>query len=97
MILATTLGHSLSKAGLILDALLVAEALCALGRTRRIALAGALALTPLLLAGALWKSSQMVHLRHHPLLAVAGVLAALALVGSEAGSDSLRKSSSTSR
>ena len=80
MILATTLGHSLSKAGLILDALLVAEALCALGRTRRIALAGALALTPLLLAGALWKSSQMVHLRHHPLLAVAGVLAALALV-----------------
>jgi len=80
VILATTLGHSLSKAGLILDALLAAEALCALGRTRRIALAGALALTPLLLAGALWKSSQMVHLRHHPLLAVAGVLAALALV-----------------
>ena len=80
MILATTLGHSLSRVGLILDALLAAEALCAAGRTRRIALAGALALTPVLLAGALWKSSQMVHLRHHPLLAVAGVLAALALV-----------------
>src|ERR1035441_3350416 len=32
------------------------------------------------LNSALWKSSQMVHLRHHPLLAVAGVLAALALV-----------------
>ena len=81
VILATTLGHSLSRAGLILDALLAAEALCALGRTRRIALAGALALTPVLLAGALWKSSQMVHLRHHALLAVVGILAALALVG----------------
>jgi O-antigen ligase len=80
VILATTLGHSLSRSGLILDALLAAAALCAVGRTRRLALAGALALTPVLLAGALWKSSQMVHLRHHPLLAVAGVLAALALV-----------------
>jgi len=80
VILAATLGHSLSKAGLILDALLAAEALCALGRTRRIAVAGALALTPVLLAGALWKSSQFVHLRHHPALALAGVLAALVLV-----------------
>jgi O-antigen ligase len=80
MILATTLGHSLAKAGLILDVLLAAEALCAVGRTRRIAVAGALALTPVLLAGALWKSSQLVHLRHHPAIAVVGVLAALALV-----------------
>ncbi len=78
--LATTLGHSLAKAGLILDALLAAEALCAVGRTRRIAVAGALALTPVLLATALWRSSQLLHLRHHPLLAAVGALAALALV-----------------
>ncbi len=81
MILATaTLGHSLLKAGLILDALLAAEALCSLGRTRRIAVGAALVLSPVLLAGALWKSTQVVHLRHHPLLAVAGILAALAIV-----------------
>jgi O-antigen ligase len=80
VILATTLGHSLAKAGLILVALLAAGVLCASGRTRRVALAGVLALTPVLLAGALWKSSQIVHLRHHPALAAAGVLAALALV-----------------
>jgi putative inorganic carbon (HCO3(-)) transporter len=36
-----------------------------------------LALTPLLLAGELWKSTQVTHLRHHPLLAVAAVIAAL--------------------
>jgi O-antigen ligase len=80
VIIATTLGHSLAKAGLILDALLAAAVLCAGGRPRRMALAGALALTPVLLAGALWKSSQLAHLRHHPLLAALGVLAALALI-----------------
>jgi O-antigen ligase len=80
VILAATLGHSLAKAGLLLDALLAAEALCSLGRTRRLAVAGALVLTPVLVGAALWKSSQVLHLRHHPLLAVAGALAALALV-----------------
>jgi O-antigen ligase len=80
VIAAATLGHSLAKAGLLLDALLAAEALCALGRARRLAVAGALVLTPVLVGAALWKSSQVLHLRHHPLLAVAGVLAALALV-----------------
>jgi O-antigen ligase len=80
VIAATTLGHSLAKAGLLLDALLAAEALCALGRSRRLAVAGALVLTPVLLAAALWKSSQVIHLRHHSLLAVASILAALALL-----------------
>jgi O-antigen ligase len=80
MILATTLGHSLSRAGLLLDALLAAEALCSLGRTRRIAIGAALVLSPVLLAGALWKSTQLSHLRHHPLLALAGILVALLAV-----------------
>jgi O-antigen ligase len=80
VIAAATLGHSLARAGLLLDALLAAEALCALGRTRRLAVAGALVLTPVLLGAALWKSSQVLHLRHHLLLALAGALAALALV-----------------
>ena len=80
MILAATLGHSLARAGLVLDALAAAAALCTLGRARRLAMAGALVLTPVLLAGALWKSSQLHHLRQHPALAVAGILAALALV-----------------
>jgi len=80
IVAATTLGHGLARAGLILDALLAAEALCSLGRSRRIAVAGVLVLTPLLLAGALWKSTQVLHLRHHPLLAVAGIVAALAAI-----------------
>jgi O-antigen ligase len=77
---ASTLGHALSKAGLVLDALLAAAALCSRGRTRRIAVAGAVVLSPLLLGGALWKSTQVLHLRHHPLLALAGILAALVAV-----------------
>ena len=81
MIVAASLGHSLSRAGLLLDALLAAAALLAAGRARRCAVAAAIVLTPLLLAGALWKSSQLLHLRHHPALAVAGIAAALALVG----------------
>ena len=80
MIIAATVGHSLARAGLILDALFAAEALCSLGRSRRVAIAGALVLTPALLAGALWRSTQVSHLRHHPLLALAGVLAAVAVI-----------------
>ena len=75
---AATLGHSLSRAGLILDALLAAGALCSLGRRRRIAVGAAIVLTPPLLAGALWKSSQGLHARHHAALAVAGIVVALA-------------------
>jgi O-antigen ligase len=37
-------------------------------------------LTPVLLGATLWKSSQVLHLRHHHALAVAGILAAAALV-----------------
>jgi O-antigen ligase len=74
---AVTLGHSLLKAGLILDVLLAAEALCSIGRARRVAVAGALVLSPLLLAAALWKSTQILHLRHHALAALAGIVVAL--------------------
>jgi O-antigen ligase len=77
---AAALGHGLLKAGLIIDALFAAEALCSVGRTRRIAVAATLALSPLLLAGALWKSTQALHLRHHALLAIAGIIVALALI-----------------
>jgi O-antigen ligase len=81
VIVAATIGHSLSRAGLLLDALLAAAALLAAGRARRCAVAAAIVLTPLLLAGALWKSSQLLHLRHHPALAVAGIVAGAALIG----------------
>jgi O-antigen ligase len=77
---AVTLGHGLSRAGLVIDALFAAEALCSVGRTRRIAVAATLVLSPLLLAGALWKSTQALHLRHHALLAIAGIIVALALI-----------------
>jgi O-antigen ligase len=80
MIAAATAGHALSHAGFVLDALAAACALCLGGRARRIAAAGALVLTPLLLGGALWKSHQVVHLRHHPVLAAAGIVAALLVV-----------------
>jgi putative inorganic carbon (HCO3(-)) transporter len=82
---AVTLGHSLLKAGLILDVLLAAEALCSIGRARRLAVAGALVLSPLLLAAALWKSTQVLHLRHHALLAFAGIVVALLVVAALAG------------
>jgi O-antigen ligase len=82
---AVTLGHSLLKAGLILDVLLAAEALCSIGRARRVAVAGALVLSPLLLAAALWKSTQVLHLRHHALLAVVGILVALLAIAALAG------------
>jgi O-antigen ligase len=80
VILALTAGHALSRAGLVADALAAAAALCVTGRARRFAFAAALVLTPVLLAGALWKSSQLLHLRHHPALAAAGIVAALVLV-----------------
>jgi O-antigen ligase len=77
IVAATTLGHGLLKPGLLLDALFAAEALCSTGRIRRAAVTGALVLSPLLLAGALWRSTQVLHLRHHALLAVAGILVGL--------------------
>jgi O-antigen ligase len=79
LIIAATLGHSLARAGLLADALLAAGVLLLRGGARRAAVAAALVLTPLLLAGALWKSSQVVHLRHHPALAAVAIIAALAL------------------
>ncbi len=77
IVAATTLGHGLLRAGLLLDALFAAEALCSTGRIRRVAVAVALVLSPLLLAGALWRSTQVLHLRHHALLVVVGILVGL--------------------
>jgi O-antigen ligase len=80
VILAFAAGHSLARAGVILDALLAAEALLGRGRIRRIAVAGALVVTPVLLGAELWHSTQIEHLRHHPALAAGGVVAALVLL-----------------
>ena len=85
IVAASTLGHGLLKAGLVLDALLAAAALCAAGRNSRIAVAGALVLTPLLLAAALWKSTQVLHLRHHAALAAAAIVVGLVVIAALAG------------
>jgi O-antigen ligase len=80
IVAATTAGHALLRLGLLVDAGFAAAALVSRGRPRRIAVGGALLLSPVLLAAALWKSTQVLHLRHHPALAVAGIVVALALV-----------------
>lgn len=49
-------------------------------RLKLAAMLGSVLLTPALLAADIWGSSPMHHLRAHPALAVAGVLAALAVV-----------------
>jgi O-antigen ligase len=49
-------------------------------RGRALAALAALALAPLLLLGELWNSTQVVHLRHHPTLVAAGVVAGLVVV-----------------
>ena len=74
-------GHTLARLALLADALLAATVLCLPGRPRRVAAAGALVLTPVLLGAELWHSTQVTHLRHHPLLALGGVLAGVAVVG----------------
>jgi hypothetical protein len=80
VILAFAAGHGLARAGVVLDGLLAAEVLLGRGRPRRVAVAGTLVLTPVLLVAELWHSTQIEHLRHHPALASAAVLAALVLI-----------------
>jgi O-antigen ligase len=80
LIVAATLGHSLARVGLLLDALAAAGALVLAGRARRAAVGAALVLTPLLLGATLWKSSEILRLRHHHALAVAGIGAAALLL-----------------
>jgi O-antigen ligase len=80
IVAASALGHGLLRAGLVLDALLAAAALCVRGRDRLVAVAGALVLSPLLLAGALWKSTQVLHLRHHAVLAAAAIVVGLVVI-----------------
>ncbi len=50
-------------------------------RVRAAATLGALVLPPVLLAINLWHGTQLVHLRHHPLLAAAGAVALVVVVG----------------
>ena len=73
-------GHTLARLALVADAMAAAGVLCVPGRPRRAAAAAALVLTPVLLGAELWRSTQVVHLRHHPALAAAGVLAVLVAV-----------------
>jgi O-antigen ligase len=49
-------------------------------RARAAAALAALVLAPLLLLGELWNNAQVVHLRHHPTLVVAGVAAVAVVV-----------------
>jgi O-antigen ligase len=84
-----TAGGGVGEAGEKLGAILLAAlvALVVLGRpprpSRRIcdwALLGALVLTPVLLAIDVWNTSQLTHLRHHPLLAAVAGAGALLVV-----------------
>jgi O-antigen ligase len=79
-------GEAAEKLGVIVLAALIAVVV--LGRPPRVsrpvrdwALLGALVLTPGLLAVDVWHTSQLTHLRHHPLLAAIAALAALLVVG----------------
>ncbi|MEA2410606.1 MAG: hypothetical protein QOC77_1167 [Thermoleophilaceae bacterium] len=49
-------------------------------RARAASALAALALAPVLLLGELWDTTQVVHLRHHPALVVAGLVAGLVVV-----------------
>jgi putative inorganic carbon (hco3(-)) transporter len=72
---------SLPEAGVIVVALLAAVALLASdARTRAGAMLGALVLAPVLLLADIWNSPQLRLVHRHPLLAVIGALAALAVV-----------------
>ncbi|HEY8867469.1 MAG TPA: O-antigen ligase family protein [Solirubrobacteraceae bacterium] len=80
---AVTLGTDLEQAGVIVAALLAATVVLAPGpRLRAWAMAGALALTPVLLVADIWDRPQVRPLRDHPLpaaVAVALALGALAI------------------
>jgi O-antigen ligase len=78
-------GEAAEKLGVIVLAALVA--VFVLGRAPRVssrvrdgALLGALVLTPVLLAVDVWHTSQLTHLRHHPLLAATAAIGALLAV-----------------
>jgi putative inorganic carbon (hco3(-)) transporter len=72
----------LPKAGVVLVAVLAAVALLARhARTRAGATLGALVVAPVLLLADIWHSPQLRLVHRHPLLALAGALIALALIG----------------
>jgi O-antigen ligase len=77
---ALTLGHDLEAAGVLLAALLAGAAVLApTPRFRAAGMAGALALTPILLIADIWNAPQFRPLRERPALALG--LAVLALAG----------------
>jgi putative inorganic carbon (HCO3(-)) transporter len=79
---ASQLGDALDRFGVVAAALLASIAIVS-GSTRARAFAalGALVLTPILLVGGIWDSSQIVTLRDHPAVAVAAIVVGLAAVG----------------
>ncbi|HWH12024.1 MAG TPA: O-antigen ligase family protein [Solirubrobacteraceae bacterium] len=87
MILAAAgLGRVAEHLGVIAAALLAGFAVLGAGRreldrARALAIGLALAATPILLVAAIWGSPQLRSLRHHPLVGLAAILAALAAVG----------------
>jgi O-antigen ligase len=87
MIVATAgAGRLVEHLGVIAAALLAGFAVLAAGRgelqrARCAAIGLALAATPVLLVAAIWDSPQLHPLRHHPLVGLAAIVAALALVG----------------
>jgi len=80
VIAALAAGHALARVGLVACALLAATALLRAGGTRRLAIALALVLTPVLLVAELWHSTQLEHLRHHRAEAAVAVVVAIAAV-----------------
>jgi O-antigen ligase len=81
-IAASSFGTGLEKAGVIVAALLAAVAVLARpSRTRALATAAALVLTPALLLIEVWDTPQLHPLRNHPLYTAIGAVAALVAVG----------------
>jgi len=79
MIELATLTGPAPKAGVVIVALLAALALLApQRRTRAMAMLGALVLAPVLLLSEIWSSPQLRLVHRHPLLALVGLLVALA-------------------
>jgi O-antigen ligase len=86
-ILATVhgLGEAAEKIGVIMVTLLASVVVLARPprvseRARAAALLGALVLTPVLLVVDIWHTSQLTHLRHHPVEAAAAIVAGLVVV-----------------
>jgi O-antigen ligase len=75
---ALAVATGFKEAGIVVAALLAAVVVLAPGqRVRALAMAGALALTPVLLVAEIWNTSQFAPIRHHPAAAGVGLVAVL--------------------